>query len=98
MFTHCKIIVTNSDVKLIDFKIGFSGISFWVSAYLSLQEKKLRSYALWVSADAYQKVRLRDSSLRLRKWVNTEFVWEFKRDSVEADVSRDVRLQERPLR
>ena len=30
---------------------------------------------------------------RLREWVNTAFVWEFKRDSVKAVVSRAVRFR-----
>jgi len=62
--------------------------SFRVSAHESLKTKeKFKLCALKVSVAAYGNVRLRE-------WVNTEFVWEFKRCFGRAIVSTAVRLRE----
>ena len=91
--------VTNSDfsrsIKIQDSEAN--EISFRVSAYRSLKTKvKSNSQTLKVSVVSYGNVRL-------RKYQNTEFVWELKRDFVKAAVRRavpayeSVRQEELPL-
>ena len=69
----CKIIVTNSDVKLpIKKKIQRLLIGFSLECPLMGALKQRKSLSLKVSAAAYGNVRLRECK-------NTEFVWEVKR-------------------
>ena len=91
-----KFSVTNSDltrsIKILDSEAN--EISFLVSAYRSLKIKlKSNSQTLKVSAVSYGNVRL-------RKYKNTEFVWELRRGFGKATVSRAVRsrLRECALR
>ena len=72
---HCKIIVTNSDVRLIKIRFRGSWDSFRVSASNgSLRTKeKSKSKPLKVSASIYGT-----------ECVNAEFVWEFKQSRAAA--------------
>ena len=78
--------MTDSDlsrsIKILDSEAN--EISFLVSAYRSLKTKlNSNSQTLKVSAVSYGNVRL-------RKYKNTEFVWELKRGFVNATVSIEL--------
>ena len=84
--SETKFSVTNSDlsrsIKILDSEAN--EISLLVSAYRSLKTKlNSNSQTLKVSAVSYGNVRL-------RKYKNTEFVWELKRGFVKETVSRAV--------